>query len=115
MRKPKSFETVVELDGREVEVVVVYTYSPGHPGQLYGPPENCYPPEGAEAEVEAVYLKDDPTKTDIMPKLKTEVVENLFEQSVTEGEEDEVDRYEAAMEDKADAMREREAFERDDD
>jgi hypothetical protein len=106
--KSRSFETVVELDGKEVEVTAEYSYSPGSPGKTYGPPENCYPPEGAEAEVEIVYLTDDKTKTDIMPRLSTEIIESLFEQACEEGEEGDADAYERAMEDKADAARERE-------
>lgn len=32
------------------DVIVEYAYKPGHPGQLYGPPEHCFPPEGPEIE-----------------------------------------------------------------
>lgn len=39
-----------------LEFDVVFHYQPGSPGKLYGPPENCYPPEPAEAEVTEVHL-----------------------------------------------------------
>lgn len=34
----------------DAECEVHCTYTPGHPGKLYGPPEDCYPPEPAETE-----------------------------------------------------------------
>ena len=43
------------LADRDVEYRVVASYSPGHPGQLYGPPENCYPPESPEVEYTDVF------------------------------------------------------------
>jgi hypothetical protein len=106
--KSRTFEATVELGEVEVEVTVEYHYSPGSPGKTYGPPENCYPPEEAEAEVEQVYLTSDETKTDIMPQLTAAVIEMLFEQACEAGEDDDADAYERAMEDKADAARERE-------
>lgn len=107
MGKSRSFETEVELEGNPVEVTVEYSYSPGTPGKFYGPPENCYPDEPGDCEVEVIYLTSDKAKTDIMPKLSTEQIENVFEQACNEGEESVNDDYEAAMEAKADADRER--------
>lgn len=34
----------------EIELEVEYSVSPYDPGCTYGPPENCYPPEGGEVE-----------------------------------------------------------------
>lgn len=101
----KMFETAIEFEGKEVEVEVEYRYNPGMPGKTYGPPEDCYPDEPAECEVEQIFLKGDATKTDIMPKMTTEQIESVFEQACSVGEEHYNDAYEAAMEDKADAMR----------
>ena len=106
--KSRSFETVVELEGKEVEVTAEYTYSPGMPGKTSGPPENCYPDEPAECEVEVIYLTADKTKTDIMSKLATEQIENVFEEACGRGASSLSEDYEAAMEDNADAARERE-------
>ena len=36
--------------------VEVNVTSHGYPAQTYGPPENCYPEEGPEWEVEATYI-----------------------------------------------------------
>lgn len=47
----------VERGEEEVELTLVGQFSPGDPGKVSGPPENCWPPEPAEAEVEQV-LKD---------------------------------------------------------
>lgn len=107
-RSGSSFETEVEVDGNPVEVTVVYSYSPGSPGKTYGPPENCYPPEGPDVDIESIFLTDDKTETDISEKLSKKQMESLIEQCCEAGEEAEHDAYEAAMEDKADAARERE-------
>lgn len=100
-------ETVVELAGAEVEVTVVYNWTPGSPGRTYGPPEDCYPPEGPEVDIEGIFLTEDKTKTDISAKLSKETMESLVEYCAEQGEEHAYDAYEAAMEDKADADRER--------
>ena len=48
-----GFEWVVEIDYR------VTSY--GRPAQTYGPPENCYPAEGPEWEIESITLyRDEP-------------------------------------------------------
>jgi len=44
---------------RGVELVVTFTYDPGSPGQMYGRPENCYPPEPASIEIEWVSVVGD--------------------------------------------------------
>ena len=50
----------VERDGEELELEVVGTYSPGLPGKTYGLPEDCYPPEPDEVEVEEIRLYGKP-------------------------------------------------------
>ena len=35
---------------RKFVIDVPYTVTFGHPGKMYGPPENCYPPEGDDVE-----------------------------------------------------------------
>ena len=44
----------------EQEVRVGYTYAPGDPGRISGPPENCWPPEGAEYEIISLSFGDKP-------------------------------------------------------
>lgn len=48
--RSEEYETTFELDNG-VEVTVIYTINPFDPGVVSGPPENCYPPEGGDAEV----------------------------------------------------------------
>ena len=46
----------------EWEAVITGVFTPGDPGRTYGPPEDCYPPEGAEFEITGVSFKvQDPT------------------------------------------------------
>jgi hypothetical protein len=44
------------FEGKEFEAIGLSlsasgSYLPGDPGRLTGPPEKCYPPEGAEVEI----------------------------------------------------------------
>lgn len=106
--KSHSFDTTVELGGDEVEVTVKYNFSHGAPGKTYGLPENCYPAEGPEVEIEVVYLIDDKSKADVLPKLTPDEVERLEDIICGAEEEADHDAYERAMENAADAARERE-------
>jgi len=45
-------------DEEDVEVVVTFTATPYVPAQVSGPPENCYPAEGGEIEIEEVVRED---------------------------------------------------------
>ena len=38
----------------EVQLEIEFDYTPGDPGNIYGPPERCWPPEPAEVEVTEV-------------------------------------------------------------
>lgn len=78
-----EFETTItDKDGLEVDVVVEYK---GYydPGKLYGPPENCYPPEG-EVEVLAIRGID---KADI-PLAEFKRLEDLMWEHLFDFEED---------------------------
>lgn len=48
----------IERDEGEIELQVLGHFSPGHPGKLTGLPENCFPPEPPEGEVEKVLGPD---------------------------------------------------------
>ena len=51
-----EFDTTTTVRGgeRECEVSVTAHIAASHPGQLYGPYEDSFPPEGGEAEVVSV-------------------------------------------------------------
>lgn len=103
--------TTIELkDGSEVDVVVEYSYEPGSPGKTYGPPEDCYPAEGESAEILCVTLdeKDQPFRVLKEEELADGVMEMLTERACEDAREADEANYESAMEDRADAQRERE-------
>lgn len=42
--------TIPSID-MEIDVVVEFDFRAGHPGQTFGRPENCFPPEADECEI----------------------------------------------------------------
>ena len=64
--------------------------NPGTPGNLVGPPEQCYPPEPAEFEVEHVHLlSDDGAVLEHLPTdvLDEDDLESLNELAIAESED----------------------------
>lgn len=53
-----SVTATLTIDGVEYDIDGVYI--PGDPGQLYGLPENCYPPGDPEIEVLSITLNGEP-------------------------------------------------------
>ena len=51
-----SFDFEFAIWGIAFEAACTGTYAPGSPGQTYGPPESCYPPEGAEFDLQTVVI-----------------------------------------------------------
>jgi hypothetical protein len=47
-----KFSIYIDDDEYEVEG----TYTPGDPGQTSGPPENCWPPEDSEFEIDSIKI-----------------------------------------------------------
>lgn len=107
-----------------VEVDVDFHWSPGDPGRLSGPPEDCYPPEPDEVEINDVTIlkvteiDEDGNETDLVltedvakfwaDKFEEEVAEDedFIELLRNEGAEADEAAYEAAMESRMDEMRE---------
>lgn len=50
-----DFTIELEYGKQTVEYEVHAEVSPYDPGRTYGPPEDCYPPEGNDVEVKEVY------------------------------------------------------------
>lgn len=46
----------IEINGVDFECEIEYSYIPGDPGKLYGPPEDCYPPEAPEIEIDVLKI-----------------------------------------------------------
>ena len=67
----------VELDVS----VVIGRYTPGRPGFISGPPEDCYEAEPADVELEAVLLEGEGRVVDVLPYLPDAVVRDLKEQA----------------------------------
>ncbi len=90
----------------EIDVEIRGSYLPYKAAKIYGDPDDCYPAEGGYAEdVVAIFMDGD--KERVIPLSKKE--EEDFESSLAEELADEAaDAYDRAMEDKADAARERE-------
>ena len=49
----KTITAETDLFG-EVEFVMTYEYTPFRPGRISGPPEDCYPDEPEELEIESI-------------------------------------------------------------
>lgn len=57
--------TIERGDEDAFDVCIDYTFRAGHSGRLFGPPEDCFPPEPGEVEFEAVWRKSDEHRTDV--------------------------------------------------
>lgn len=51
--KKSGWTHKVRCPNDECEEYVDCCYYPGSPGQTYGPPERCYPPEGDDIDIPA--------------------------------------------------------------
>lgn len=59
-----------------VEFDVEFTAEPYIPAKISGPPENCYPAEGGEIDIESISINGQ----DLMGVLDACVIENIAEQ-----------------------------------
>ena len=76
----------VEVLGVDLEIE--YDGTPFVPARIYGPPEDCYPAEGGEATINAVYL-DGTEVTELLSdwvlnKINEQLVEYLCSSSAEE-------------------------------
>ena len=85
----------VEIDGQTIakvitpqhmlmfSIMIEYDADPGYEGRCYGPPEDCYPGEGASAERGDVYmtrLAISPPKSEDYKEINLDVLEKRFPQ-----------------------------------
>jgi hypothetical protein len=90
----------VEREEVEIELRIEGRYHPGDPGQTFGPPENCYPSEPAEAEVEALWMGGHPWAGTLTDEEEEAVIEALIvsaEESISDGPDPD-DDYDSRME-----------------
>jgi hypothetical protein len=94
----------------EVDVLVYGSRTPVVRGRYYGPPELCYPDEGGEIEITSVVIDGgdhdgEEIDIDALPDVKA-ITDRLEEQIEEAAIDEDVRRYEDAMEAKAEAARE---------
>jgi len=93
----KELECLTDLVGMQdmFELVIDFTSSGYYdPGCTYGPPENCYPPEGeAEEELDEAYLQEG----SIIKSLSRETENKLFELYAEEISEVEIEDPKTGM------------------
>lgn len=68
-------ETEVNIDG--VDLVVAYDETPYIPARLWGPPDDCYPAEGGEIEIQEVHVIG--SAVDLIPVLSESVLDAIEE------------------------------------
>jgi len=81
----------------DLDYRVTAKVSGGSPGRTYGPPENCYPPEDPEVEIDEV--RGDWYGSPAFPELEgvAERDDSLLDEIIMQASEDEVaDAYDAA-------------------
>jgi len=59
----------------DLDVVATYTYRAGYPGKLWGPPEHCYPPEGPEVELVALFAG----AVDLLPLIDDDIRDEIID------------------------------------
>lgn len=74
---------VVERDGDEITLTIIGDYDPGDPGQLYGPPEKCWPAEPACVDLHLILKDGQPWDCRLTPAEEMKAEEILL-QSVQE-------------------------------
>lgn len=56
MSRSPAFSIDLPLEDAHLTLRVEGTATPYDPGRTSGPPEDCYPPEGGEVEIDTVWL-----------------------------------------------------------
>ena len=74
-----EIEFHVERDGVELELTVRGHVSAFVPAKTFGLPENCYPAEGGEVEIDAIFLNGKGWSGELTDKEKEEAEKALFE------------------------------------
>lgn len=76
-----ELEYQTTLPDTDLEVLITFDYTPYDPGRTSGPPENCYPPEGGDAEITSIITT--PGGDELEPLLRPWVLKNLVDKCET--------------------------------
>lgn len=68
----------VERNDVEIELTIVGEFYAGHAGRLNGPPEDCYPEQGPEAEVHDILFEGKPWKDALTVDEVKQAEENII-------------------------------------
>jgi len=71
---------------KSVELEINYNFTPGRPAKLWDIPENCYPEEYPEIEIESIICGEE----DIIDVISKDII-NLIEEKILEEENKEQD------------------------
>jgi hypothetical protein len=105
---PKPGCNVVELPWGDSSAWIEYRYTPGRPGRLYGPPEDCHEDEPADIELLGVLLNGTMCEpTDVAPDF---VIDEWAEKAIEHHEQKVRDDSDAAAESAAEARAEAREF-----
>lgn len=79
-----TFTYTTTRDDGETEIEITYRVTSwGRPAKISGPPENCYPDEPAEVEIDAIRLLGTQTEIKLtdaeMERIEDEIYDNLPE------------------------------------
>lgn len=96
----------------EAEYRVVANFTPGTPGKTYGPPEDCYPPEGPEVEYTEAFEVDGKSERKLDSKtffdsLTEDEDSDLQDKLILEAEEQGTDQANEAADRKYDEWKDR--------
>ena len=83
----------------DVEFEVEFSSTPYVPARISGPPENCYPDEGGEVEIESICIGEFEV-SDIISDSVRQLLQTECEEAALECEQEERD---SALDDRAEA------------
>lgn len=76
---PVEATITIDRDDEEITLTVEGSYTPGDPGNTWGLPEDCWPPEPAEAEVHKILNSEGKPFEPLSPEEEKAVYEKARE------------------------------------
>jgi len=69
---------LIERENEEIELEIEGYYTPGTPGRKTGPPEDCYPDDPGEVEIDTIFFQDKPWGGTLTDKESHKALEALI-------------------------------------